>query len=68
MKKIYLTPEMALYKIELQHMLATSGSILDEVDTGTGGFEELGREFVFDDDSDFDMSDEGFDFTDDDSF
>lgn len=68
MKKIYLTPEMALYKIELQQMLATSGSILDEVDTGTGGFEELGREFVFDDDSDFDMSDEGFDFTDDDSF
>ena len=59
---------MALYKIELQQMLATSGSILDEVDTGTGGFEELGREFVFDDDSDFDMSDEGFDFTDDDSF
>ena len=48
MKKTYMTPEMALYKLELQQMLAASGNILDGVTTETSGFEELGREFDFD--------------------
>ena len=54
MKKTYMTPEMALYKIELQQMLATSGNILDGVTTESSGFEELGREFNFDADFDTD--------------
>lgn len=49
MKKTYMKPEMALYRIELQQMIAVSGPIIQGKDTGSADFVSLGRDFGWDD-------------------
>ena len=61
MKKIYMTPQLEVVKIETQGMLALSGG-LDTTDTTITNPSEFGaREFFDDDESFFDESSVNYD-------
>ena len=60
MKKIYMTPQIEVVKIETQGMLALSGG-LDTTGTITDSSEFGAREFFGDDESFFDESSVNYD-------
>jgi len=58
MKKTYINPELNVVRIATQHMIATSGPLVDGTTEDVNDLLSREAEFEFEEDDDFEMEDE----------
>ena len=58
MKKTYINPELNVVRIATQHMIATSGPLVDGTTDDVNNLLSREAEFEFEEEDDFEMEDE----------
>ena len=58
MKKTYINPELKVVRIATQHMIATSGPLVDGTTDDVNDLLSREAEFEFEEEDDFEMEDE----------
>jgi hypothetical protein len=58
MKKTYINPELNVVRIATQHMIATSGPLVDGATDDVNDLLSREAEFEFEEEDDFEMEDE----------